>query len=116
MLLSTIADPVRLGTGLLQIRKFTQRLCSPPTHIVQRKEAVFKNNLLVERGHAPEPEPEVEEETLPTVIVAVAPRNRFVFEFNIPAASEIVNLTGFWDNAATAVVEPEISGNDEFTA
>lgn len=95
MLLSTIADPVQLGSGLVQIRKFTRRICSPPTDIVQRKEAAFKNKLLVERGHEPEPEPEAEEETLPTVVAATV-RNRFVFEFNIPALV--------------------VSGDDEFTA
>ena len=116
MLLSTVSDPVRLGTGLLQIRKFTGRICSPPTDIVLRKEKAFKNKLLVERGHEPEPEAEAEEEILPTVIVATVP-NRFVFNFNIPAVASVTttaNLTEFWANATDGATEvtPEISGED----
>jgi hypothetical protein len=101
--LATISDSLMLGTTLHKIKQFTRRLCTPPTDLTERKEAAFKNKLLVERGHRVDLRQEIS-----ALVDNILERwevndehddavetSGFVFNFNLPAEAELVGEDDF---------------------
>jgi hypothetical protein len=97
--LATITDPLTLGAALQEIKRFTRRLCTPPTDLTARKEAAFKNKLLTERGHRVDLREEIsalvdnilqrwEVNDEHDDAVEISSR-RFVFEFNLPQEATV---------------------------